>query len=208
MGLTARVGSTPTSGNITLMKEIDRKMLAYVTGLALGDGNLSNPNGRATRLRITCDVRYKNLLNRIMESIQILLPHNKVSIVQRPRNCVDVSCYSNRWEGWLGWKAGKGSKLKQKVSIPNWIQRNRKFTLSCLRGLIETDGSVYRDRKYKTVNFVTMNPQLAKNVMTSIAKLRFQPHLYKVRQGTNIKYTVRLSKNTEQFIRLLCLSKD
>ena len=29
----------------------DRDLQAYVIGLAVGDGNLSNPNGRAVRLR-------------------------------------------------------------------------------------------------------------------------------------------------------------
>jgi len=36
----------------------DKKLHAYIVGLALGDGNLSNPNGRAVRLRITCDKKY------------------------------------------------------------------------------------------------------------------------------------------------------
>ena len=36
----------------------DKGLQAYVIGLALGDGNLSNPNGKATRLRITCDKKY------------------------------------------------------------------------------------------------------------------------------------------------------
>jgi hypothetical protein len=33
----------------------DTQLQAYVIGLAIGDGNLSNPSGRAVRLRITCD---------------------------------------------------------------------------------------------------------------------------------------------------------
>jgi hypothetical protein len=40
----------------------DSELHAYVLGLAIGDGNLSNPNGRAVRLRITCDTKYPILI--------------------------------------------------------------------------------------------------------------------------------------------------
>src|SRR3989338_9217420 len=43
----------------------NKKLKAYVVGLSLGDGNLSNPNGRAVRLRITCDKKYPNLIQNI-----------------------------------------------------------------------------------------------------------------------------------------------
>src|SRR4030042_3368563 len=123
--------------------------LAYIIGAALGDGNLSNPNKRAARLRITCDKKYNSVINNFTQSIQIILPTNKVSITNRKDNCVDISCYANKWEKLLGWKADGGSKYDQNVRIPKWIATNKKFILICLRGLFETDGSIYMDRKYK-----------------------------------------------------------
>ena len=191
------------------MNTLDRKTLAYVIGLAIGDGNLSNPNGRATRLRITCDTRYLKLLRRIRKAIQNLLPDNKVGIIHRTKTYVDISCYSNRWESWLGWKVGKGSEYRQQVSIPQWIQKDNRFAIHCLRGLVETDGSIYRDRKYLMVNFVTMISNLAKDVLALIAKLGFTAHCYQVKQQNNrTKYTVRVSKNTVRFIKTLNLSKN
>jgi len=59
----------------------DKHLQAYLIGVALGDGNLSNPNGRATRLRITCDKKYPLLLNNIIVSLKKLLPENKVTII-------------------------------------------------------------------------------------------------------------------------------
>ena len=191
------------------MSNIDRRILANIVGLALGDGNLSNPNGRATRLRITCDLRYKGLLSRITSAIQSLLPKNKVSIVNRPgENCVDLSCYSNKWENWLGWKVGKGSKFRQQVSIPAWIQNNRDFTIPCLRGLIESDGCIYLDRGYRMVNFTTMIPKLANDVFALITQLGFKAHFYEVKRKPHPKYVVRVSKNTDQFIKKLSLLKN
>lgn len=44
----------------------DFSFLSYIVGVALGDGNLSNPNGRALRLRITCDEKYPGIANEMV----------------------------------------------------------------------------------------------------------------------------------------------
>ena len=80
----------------------DRLLQAYVIGLAIGDGNLSNPNGRAVRLRITCDTKYPALIGRIFFSLTQLFPGNKVSLVRSSGNFVNVSVYSNQLESLLG----------------------------------------------------------------------------------------------------------
>src|SRR5262245_48027250 len=103
----------------------DRGLQAYVIGLAIGDGNLSNPNGRAVRLRITCDIKYPALITRISSSLSQLLPANKVSFVGSKGNYVNISVYSNHLEGLLGWKALGGSKRHQSVEIPQWICEDR-----------------------------------------------------------------------------------
>lgn len=190
---------------------IDKNVLAYVIGIAIGDGNLSNPNGRAIRLRVTCDTKYKNIISEIIASIKILVPKNKVSIVHREKNYIDISCYSNKWEKWLGWKVGYGSKVKQNISIPTWIKNNKKYSIKCLKGLLETDGSVYLDKNYKMVNFTTVIPKLAKDIMNIIIKLDFYPHLYTIkdsRPNRKTKYIIRLSKNVTEFLNLIKPLKD
>ncbi|MEK7612137.1 MAG: LAGLIDADG family homing endonuclease [Patescibacteria group bacterium] len=198
------MGSTPTSGTTTK----NLKTLAYIIGIALGDGNLSNPNKRAVRLRVTCDTQYQNIINNICNAIHELLPLNKVSIIHRAKTYIDISCYSNKWEELLGWKASGGSKYVQKVSIPKWIKEDHNYIIPCLKGLIETDGSIYYDRSYKMVNFVTIIPQLAKDVLEMITKLGFQPYLYKKIETTKkSKYTIRISKNVEEFIAKIGIEK-
>ena len=66
-----------------------------MTGFSIGDGNLTNPNGRATRLRVTCDKKYPELKNRIVESLRILFPENRVSEYVRKENCTVVYTYIN-----------------------------------------------------------------------------------------------------------------
>jgi hypothetical protein len=86
----------------TLPLSPDLGLRAYVIGLAIGDGNLSNPNGRAVRLRITCDTKYPALIIRISSSLRQLLPENKVSLIGSKGNYVNISVYSNRLESQLG----------------------------------------------------------------------------------------------------------
>ena len=87
-----------------------------------------------------------------MVIFQIQTDGQKVGIVER-KGCADISVYSNRLEKTLGWYAKKGSKFVQKVSVPNWIKENKQYSIHCLRGLLETYGSIYNDRGYKMVGF-------------------------------------------------------
>ena len=188
---------------------MNKKILAYIVGVSIGDGNLSNPNGRAIRLRITCDIRYKNIIKNIISSIQKILPKNKVSLIKRSDNCVDISCYSNKWEMLLGWVAKGGPKHKQRVSIPKWIKSDKKFILPCLKGLFETDGSIYLDRKYKMANFTTAIKNLAQDVMRMVSQIGFKPNL-QINKSKNekMKYIIRISRNTEDFIKTVKINKS
>lgn len=198
----------------TILNE-NKLLQSYIIGVAIGDGNLSNPNGRAIRLRITCDKKYPLLIKRIINSLQSLLPQNKVSIAKRKEGCLDISVYSNHLEKILGWKAKRGSKFIQNVSILPWINKNRKYQINCLKGLIETDGCIYFDRGYKMMMFSTIIPKLANDVFKMINSLGFSPNIYKIKRKTNpynfnqkIIYRVRLSKNVSEFLNIVRPEKN
>jgi DNA-binding transcriptional regulator WhiA len=189
------------------MDQKSEESLAYLIGIALGDGNLSNPNGRAIRLRISCFSGYPKIGEEIFGVIKTLLPKNKVSIVRRPCRCFDISVYSNKLAEWMPWEAGRGSKIEQQAHVPHWIRTNRKFSKACLRGLIQTDGCIYSDRGYPMVNFVNNIEELALDVRRMMEDLGFRPNYSKIRNGKSFKYTVRISRDTEQFIETVGLYK-
>jgi len=188
------------------------RLRAYVIGVALGDGNLTNPNGRATRLRITCDPKYPRLVEKFKAALQALLPENRVGLIQRPDGCIDVSCFSNHLEVLLGWRAGRGSKIRQRARVPDWIVADSAFSVECLRGLIETDGSVYFDRGYPMVMFATASPELAEDFVRMVARVGFQCRSYSVvnragyRPGSIIHH-VRMAKKGREFIDLISPQK-
>lgn len=189
----------------------NKELQAYVIGLALGDGNLSSPGGRTTRLRISCDTKYPLLIQKISNSLRLLLPDNKIGIVNRAATYLDISVYSNQLENLLGWKAKGGSKFLQKVSIPSWIKENSIYKINCLRGLIETDGSIYMDRGYKMVIFKSIIPTLTKDFYNFMIDLGFKPRQYTIKPKKTLKYQfnqqvayqVRLSKNVSEFLELV-----
>lgn len=185
------------------------KTLAYIVGVALGDGNLSCPNGRATRLRITCDSNYPALAKEIQKSLSELFPNNKVSSSPGPKESYfNISVYSNKLNELIPWEVGKGSKFEQCARVPDWILCNINFVRPCLKGLIQTDGSIYSDRGYKMVNFTNVTETLADDVFKMIQQLGYTPHKYKAKQKTgNYKYTIRLSKNVDGFINDINLTK-
>lgn len=182
--------------------------LAYIVGVALGDGNLSNPNGRAARLRITCDLKYPRLIEDIQTALKTLLPNNKVSLVRRTDSkCLDVSVYSNKLNAWMPWKVGHGSKVKQRARVPNWVRTNRTYTKACLRGLIQTDGCIYKDRGYTMLNFTNNNQFLAEDARDMFVSIGYQPSFMTVRIPTGTKYTARVARNAERLITELNLYK-
>ncbi len=185
----------------------DKNLLAYVVGLALGDGTLSR-SLRTFRLRITCDKKYPNLVRRIQSAIQALLPANKVSLVQRSDGHIDVSCYSNRWEDLLGWKAGAGSKIVQRARVPQWIKEDRETTIHCLRGLIETDGSVYVDRGYPMIMFISASHELAEDFAEMVQSIGFNGRSYTIRNNAyydpfSFVHHVRVAKRARDFLALV-----
>ena len=184
-----------------------RNLKAFIIGVALGDGNLSNPNGKAIRLRITCDSKYQDVIKEITGKLRILFPGNKVSLVQRKDRCVDVSVYSIMLAELLPWKVNHGTKYDQQAHVPDWIYENPQYIKSCLRGLILSDGSIYYDRKYLMVNVCTNIKPLAQDVLQLAKSLGYTGTLSITDQPSGrMKYTVRFARNTQQLLQTLRLT--
>ncbi|MCB9799040.1 LAGLIDADG family homing endonuclease [Candidatus Nomurabacteria bacterium] len=186
---------------------MQKEGLAYIIGVAAGDGNLSNPNGRAVRLRITCDNRYPVLMKKIQKEIEKILPQNKVSFIFRKDGCTDISCYSNKWPYLLGWNVG--TKYDQQILLPQWIFQKKTFISQCLKGLIETDGTIYVDRGYTMVSFTSTLRGLTYQVQTMLQILGFSEKVYSMKPKGNrkIRYNIRVAKDADILISMIKLNK-
>ncbi|MBN2470493.1 MAG: helix-turn-helix domain-containing protein [Anaerolineae bacterium] len=140
----------------------DQRAYAYILGLYLGDGYLSRSDGhRVYRLRISLDERYPGIIQEAQHALMLLLPENRVGIVQS-HGCVQVSSYSNDWPALLP-QHGAGRKHTRPIALVPWQQAiTDAHPLALLRGLYHSDGSrsqnIVKGRDYPRYLFANESP--------------------------------------------------
>lgn len=149
--------------------------LAEFTGIILGDGSISKKQIIIT-LHKKDDREYGNFITNLIEKL-FNVPvgtYNKENInavnyiVSRKKLvefCIDK----------LGLKTG--NKVKQQVDIPKWIKENKKYSIACVRGLMDTDGCVFKhtyksngkEYSYKKISFTNYSKPLRESVHTILS---------------------------------------
>lgn len=120
----------------------------------------------------------------------------------------NISVYSNKLDEWMPWIVGRGSKEKQNARVPAWIQSDTTLSKDCLRGLLQTDGSIYTDRGYLMVNFCNNIRPLAEDVHSMLTSCGFRPTFTSTpAPGGKTKYTVRIARDTARLISEIGLFK-
>lgn len=164
------------------MKLTKNEDLAELIGMYLGDGNLGK-HPRCHYLRIYCNIKEKQYAEEIKKILEIVFKKKSYEY-ERPSEGVEyLEILLNDLDKLL--QIPIGSKIRNKVRIPNWILRNKKYTIACLRGLFDTDGCCYlTGKKYKIINFTNRNIVLLEDIDKALRILNFHP--YK-RGGRNIE---------------------
>lgn len=114
--------------------------LAEFVGIMLGDGQIT-----PTQIWVTShwlnDRDYhhyiKNLIHRLFNVEVKSLVREQSSVI----NCYVGSVGIVRFLKSMGFVE---NKVKMQVKIPNWIFKKKLYQKACLRGLIDTDGSIYK----------------------------------------------------------------
>lgn len=136
--------------------------LAEFIGIMLGDGGVA-----PYHIHITLsnkEKEYSKYVSNLVTELFGVVPKlrklkyaNAVNIVIQRKQLVDF-CQ----------KVGlvKGNKIKQKIDIPEWIKKNKKFAKACLMGLIDTDGCFFtnsyfvNEKKYSYFKIAFTNGSL------------------------------------------------
>lgn len=136
----------------------ENKFLAELIGIILGDGNLCK-----NRIHISFDKRAKNYIYYVSKlfhkSTGIKLKYHQIN----GTNQSYLYCYNQDLsEDFTKYGLQKGDKIKNKVSIPDWIKKNERYCKCCIRGLIDTDGCVYFSKRDKQtyIKFTNFNKVL------------------------------------------------
>ncbi|PIY79050.1 MAG: hypothetical protein COY81_04800 [Candidatus Pacebacteria bacterium CG_4_10_14_0_8_um_filter_43_12] len=120
----------------------DSNKLAELIGVILGDGSVSK-----YQVRITLHNHEKTYSKHVSKLIKLVFLEEP-SIGER-KNIIDISISGKNIVTFLVKKGlFVGNKLKNNVSVPKWIKKQKNWIYSVLRGLFDTDGSIYLDSHY------------------------------------------------------------
>lgn len=115
---------------------------AYLLGMYLGDGCLSEGAHEVWRLRITLDAAYPGIVAECASAIEAALPGRRAQRYARPKDhAVEVS---SCWKHWpcVFPQHGPGQKHTRPIRLADWQQRIvGEQTERFLRGLIHSDGT-------------------------------------------------------------------
>lgn len=150
-----------------MLKEMKREEeLAELVGIILGDGSLYfNKKKGIYQFVITGHI--KNDREYLERFVLPLLERNfgkKFELVyNKRRNVIRIRTQKSKIVKKISSLGIPfGNKLKNNIEIPNWVFSRKNLIKACIRGLIDTDGSVspITGRNYSYIWFVSQIPAL------------------------------------------------
>lgn len=177
---------------------IKSESLAEFIGIVLGDGGITPHQLRVYLNRID-DKDYIGFVSRLIERLFGVQPS------RCRRQQVEVLCVSRRnlIDFLLSVGMKIGNKVRQEVKIPDWIIKNAQYSYSCMRGLMDTDGSVFDEKhiykkkiySYQVLSFTSYSMPLLAQCQEIVKKL-----------GINIvindkrRFSIRRAKNIKEYL--------
>jgi len=155
--------------------------LAEFVGIHLGDGNIYVKDKLVYQLRISGNLKDEKryMLCYVKPLLKDLFGVNpKVKVLNN--NCIHVCINSKPLCEFLrsiGLKPG--NKVEKNIGIPAWIFEHNNYVRACLKGLIDTDGSVHRlsnkDPHLVRICFKNLNKRLIHDVRKALMQVGFHP---------------------------------
>jgi len=155
--------------------------LAEFIGIMLGDGNIYI-NQDVAQVTVTCHLKkesdyIENFLEPLIKKIFAV----KSKITHREKDNSIVLRINSKILTRILMLYGlrEGNKIKNQVDIPSWIRNNDIFLRACLRGLIDTDGSIYRLTPHWPnlfqLSFKNNNKNLLRDTRKAFVRLGYNP---------------------------------
>ncbi len=189
-------GGTNSSGNKkSINKPLESRELAEFYGIMLGDGNLTIKKGYKIgtyQIRITGDSRHdkKYFIEHVKPMIESLFNIKVKLTKEKNKNAINLVATGKELAEFLESKGFKaGDKIENKLRIPSWIKERKERLRRCLRGLYDTDGSVYKltNQNSHQICFTNYNQGLLQEVREALISLGIAPS--KITKGRDIVIT-------------------
>ena len=169
--------------------------LAELYGIMLGDGNLTRIKGYKLgtyQLRITGDSRNDKeyFLTYLKPLIEKLFNISVRCSYLKNKNVINLVASGRELVNFFESKGFKpGNKITNQLEIPSWIKQNKEFLRVCIKGLYDTDGSVYKltNQNSHQICFTNYNNKLLNDVRDGLISFGVVPS--KITKGTEIVIT-------------------
>lgn len=125
--------------------------LAEMIGIILGDGSIARKV-----VLISIHSKATEYIKKVSSLVKTVFNYDPKFHKRKNKDIFEVKIHSVAIvESLLQLGLHKGDKVKNQVAIPNWIKKDDSLFISCIRGLIDTDGYIgkYTKRNKKHVWF-------------------------------------------------------
>lgn len=123
-------------------KPLNSYDLAEFIGLMIGDGSIG-PYQISITLDGKTDVEYSEYVVSVINSLFGVAPQYRQRI---NKNCIIIEVSSINLVAFLTHKGlPLGDKLRNGLCIPGWIKKDESYSRACLRGIFDTDGSIFQE---------------------------------------------------------------
>ena len=187
-----------------VVKPKHSESLAEFVGIMIGDGGMSEYFLTVT-LNADTDCRYAGFVSSLIEDLFRVTPKIRkrksgtaLDVVVHRKELVDFCCT-------IG--LTKGNKLKQGLDIPIWVKKNKEYARACLRGLFDTDGTVYEHHyvskgkmyHYQKISFSSRSPLLIRSVFSLLQYFCIKSEI--AYNGMEVRIQSR--ENVRRFMQLI-----
>lgn len=202
---------------ITSFPKCISKELAEETGWHIGDGTMNYYTNKwyksqkgLYQLRGHIEDDKPHYINRIKPIFKFLY-NIEISLREMPSTRVfGFQIWSNdltKFKESLGLKPGP----KLNVKIPEIFLQNKDLKIAVLRGIFDTDGCVYLEKKkkklYPRIEISTISKKLIEQLLRAYEELGLRANFWnqKIRKNKKQAYTVRICGNTmfEKFMQII-----
>lgn len=154
--------------------------LAEIVGIILGDGGITHNQLKVT-LNSIKDYDYSLY---VMDQLKKTFGLKVGCFKKKDSNAIDIYISSVNLVVYLT-KLGLivGDKTKHQVDVPKWVKDNITYSKHCLRGLMDTDGGIFRNtyisnhKKYSYLKacFTNYSKPLIRFANETLIKLNYSP---------------------------------
>lgn len=121
-------------------------LLAELVGVLLGDGHLTKLPQHSIIVSAST-VGGTRYLAHLQSLLRTGLGQEPLVYPQKNSRCVQLRINSKPLMAELvGLGLRRGNKVKNQVGVPPWVVGHPPFSIACLRGLFDTDGSIYMQK--------------------------------------------------------------